>query len=63
MHKQMGEQTTMAVNAGIRIKTIFLLLSLEGAQWLSGRVLGSRPKGRGLEPHRCHCIVSLSKTH
>ena len=32
-----------------------------GAQWLSGRVLDSRPKGRGFEPHRHHCIVSLSK--
>ena len=32
-----------------------------GAQWLSGRVLDSRPKGRGFEPHRCHCVVSLSK--
>ena len=32
-----------------------------GAQWLSGRVLDSRPKGPGLEPHRRHCIVSLSK--
>ena len=32
-----------------------------GAQWLSGRVLNSRPKGRGFEPHRCHCVVSLSK--
>ena len=32
-----------------------------GAQWLSGRVLDSRPKGRGFEPHRRHCIVSLSK--
>ena len=28
---------------------------------LSGRVLYSRPKGRGLEPHRRHCVVSLSK--
>ena len=28
-----------------------------GAQWLSGRV----PKGRGFEPHRRHCVVSLSK--
>ena len=28
---------------------------------LSGRVLDSRPKGRGFEPHRCHCVVSLSK--
>ena len=32
-----------------------------GVQWLSGRVLDSRPKGRGLEPHRHHCVVSLSK--
>ena len=32
-----------------------------GAQWLSGRVLDSRPKGRGFEPHRRHCVVFLSK--
>ena len=32
-----------------------------GVQWLSGRVLDSRPKGRGLEPHPRHCVVSLSK--
>ena len=32
-----------------------------GAQWLSGRALDSRPKGRGFEPHRRYCIVSLSK--
>ena len=38
-----------------------LLLSCEGVQWLSGRVLDSRPKGRGFEPHRRHCVVSLSK--
>ena len=29
----------------------------KGAQWLSGRVLDSRPKGRGFEPHRRHCCV------
>ena len=28
---------------------------------LSGRVLDSRWKGGGLEPHRGHCVVSLSK--
>ena len=32
-----------------------------GVQWLSGRVLDSKPKGRRFEPHRRHCIVSLSK--
>ena len=35
--------------------------NIKGAQWLSGRVLDSRLKGRGLEPHRRHCVVSLSK--
>ena len=34
---------------------------IQGAQWLSGRVLDSRSKGRGFEPHRRHCVVSLSK--
>ena len=38
------------------------LSSLElGAQWLSGRVLDSRPKGRGLEPHQRHCVVVLEQ--
>ena len=32
-----------------------------GVWWLSGRVLDSRPKGRRFEPHRRHCVVSLSK--
>ena len=32
-----------------------------GVQWLSGRVLDSRPRGRRFEPHRHHCVVSLSK--
>ena len=27
----------------------------------SCRVLDSRPRGRGFEPHRRHCVVSLSK--
>ena len=33
-----------------------------GVQWLSGRELDSRLKGRGFEPHRRHCDVSLSKS-
>ena len=28
---------------------------------LRGRVLDSRPRGRGFESHRRHCVVSLSK--
>ena len=38
-----------------------LLRRLWGAQRLSGRVHVLRPRGRGFEPHRCHCVVSLSK--
>ena len=33
----------------------------QGAQWLSGRVLDSRPRGRGFEPHRRHCVVVLEQ--
>ena len=32
-----------------------------GVQWLDGRVLDWKPRGRRIEPHRCHCAVSLSK--
>ena len=39
---------------------ILLLNSIGlGAQWLSGRVLDSRLRGPGLEPHVRHCVVSL----
>ena len=32
-----------------------------GAQWLSGRVHDSKPRGRGFEHHRCHCVVVLEQ--
>ena len=35
--------------------------TMQGAQWLSGRVLDSRPKGRGFEPQRRHCVVVLEQ--
>ena len=28
-----------------------------GAQWISGRVLYSRPRGSGFEPYLHHCVV------
>ena len=36
--------------------------TIQGGQWLSGRVLDLRPRGNGFEPHGHHCVVSLSKT-
>ena len=42
---------------------IEIIMSMEhvGAHWLSGRVLDSRQRGRGLDSHQRHCFVSLSK--
>ena len=52
----------------LRLKSFVLSLSymniharLQGAQWLIGRVLDSRPRGRGFEPHRRHCLVVLEQ--
>ena len=38
------------------------MLIFLGVQWLSGRVLDSRPRGHGFELHLRHCVVSLSKS-
>ena len=32
-----------------------------GAQWLSGRVLDLRLRGRGFKSHRRHCVVVLEQ--
>ena len=40
---------------------IALLKHQEILRKLSGRVLDSRPKGRGFEPHRRHCVVVLEQ--
>ena len=34
---------------------------VDGAQWLTGRVLDLRPRGCGFEPHRRHCLVVLEQ--
>ena len=58
---------TLTLNCGLGSRKImsitYLLyyLSKEGAQWLDGRVLDSRPRGRGFEPHRRHCLEVLEQ--
>ena len=37
------------------------IIEFMGAQWLRGRVLDSRPRGSGIEPHRRHCVVILEQ--
>ena len=46
---------------GDQILEVIHRLFSKGAQWLSGRVLALRPRGRGFEPHRRHCIVVLEQ--
>ena len=42
--------------------TFFLQYEIfQGAQWLSGRVLDSRPKDHGFKPHWRHCVVVLEE--
>ena len=53
---------TLTLNYGLSVGVhVFNRSKLKGAQWLSGRVLDSRPKGRGFEPHRRHCVVVLEQ--
>ena len=41
------------------VHNLQLASTVMGAQWLSGRVLDSRPRGRGFEPNWRHCLVVL----
>ena len=45
--------------SGQKCVTYITSCYLYGAEWLNGRVLDSRPSGRGFEPHRRHCVVVL----
>ena len=35
--------------------------AIGGVQWLSGRVLDSRPRGHGFQSHWRHCVVVLEQ--
>ena len=51
----------LVVTCWERADLLALDCDVTGAQWLSGRVLDSRPKGREFEPHRRHCVVVLEQ--
>ena len=54
-------QTSMRICTCSSEPSLLEHIHVVGAQWLSGRVLDSRPRDHGFEPHRRHCVVSLSK--
>ena len=47
----------------LRLATCTCLRHFVGVQWLSAesRMLESRQRDRGFEPHQCHCIVVLEQ--
>ena len=46
---------------GIMIRASSSSALASGAQWLGGRLLDSRPRGRGFEPQKLHCVVVLEE--
>ena len=50
-----------AENFTVRYVSVSAITLLWGAQWLSGRVVNLRPKGRGFEPHQRHYVVVLEQ--
>ena len=46
---------------GSKIALVRSCLHVTQDRELNGWVLDSRPRGRGFEPRRCHCVVSSSK--
>ena len=52
---------TNKVCGGYKKQTTCTGQKMEGAQWLSCRVLNLRPRGSGFEPHWHHCVVVLEQ--
>ena len=48
-------------NNYVSVLNILEYLLVQRAQWLSGRVLDARLRGRGFEPHQRHCVVVLEQ--
>ena len=62
MQKQWWEKMSecpLQDSAGVMYQDI--VAHNKGAQWLSDRVLDSRPRGRGLEPRQRHYVVFLEQ--
>ena len=51
----------MMTNSKINLFDDAFFKFFRGAQWLSGRVLDSRPRGRRFDSHRRHCVVVLEQ--
>ena len=50
-----------AFHLGFHCLQKYLFIGFLVAQWLSGRVLDSRQRGRGFKPHQHHCVMFLEQ--
>ena len=59
----LGDVTVFVVviNYGAPLVYRVQFTTQERTQWLIGRVLDSRPRGRRFEPHQRHCVVVLEQ--
>ena len=55
------DKTKVLMANGNLMIVLFISKDFKGAHGLSSRVLDSRPKGRGFEPHWRHCVVVLEQ--
>ena len=61
IHKYMGEIFYFTIKLHIFNIIASITTDNRAGQWLSGRVLDWRPRGRRFKPHRRHCIVVLEQ--
>ena len=59
--KKISRQFCTNLYLSINMQYVFIIHLSERAQWHSGRVLDSRPRGHGFEPHRRYCVVVLEQ--
>ena len=55
-YKEILNEMVISYNSLVNLSFFLTEFTLD-AQWLSGRVLDSRPRGRGFKPHQRHCVV------
>ena len=49
------------MSSAFSVGSLWYTILQMGAQLLSGRVVGSRPRGLRFEPHWGHCVVVLEQ--
>ena len=60
LENQVKQVRIFSVTLFRRFSLLFTAIT-KGAQWLSGRVFDSRPRGCKFKPRWCHCVCVLEQ--